>query len=78
MDMKTNSIELTAVEIKPLPPTDESDLWRCGYCHHQIFRCTHQRFCEECGRKIGWEKTQNIVKDDRPYASGAIPSAHGE
>ena len=42
-------------EVKPLPPTDESDLWRCGYCHHQIIRCTHQRFCEECGRKIGWE-----------------------
>ena len=41
-------------EVKPIPPIDESDLWRCGYCHHQIFRCTHQRFCEECGRKIGW------------------------
>lgn len=42
-------------EVKPIPPIDESDLWRCGYCHHQIIRCTHQRFCEECGRKIGWE-----------------------
>lgn len=41
--------------VKPIPPTDESDLWRCGYCQHQIIRCAHQQFCEECGRKIKWK-----------------------
>jgi len=41
--------------VVPIPPTDESDLWKCGNCNHQLFRCTHQKFCEECGRKIGWE-----------------------
>ena len=42
--------------VKPLPPVDESDLWRCGYCRHQIFRCTHPRICEECGQEIGLEE----------------------
>ena len=41
--------------VEPIPPTDDSDLWRCGYCNSQIFRCTHQRFCHECGRKVKWE-----------------------
>jgi hypothetical protein len=41
--------------VKPIPPTDESEMWRCGNCHHQIFRCTHQRFCERCGREVKWE-----------------------
>ena len=41
--------------VKPIPPTDESEMWRCGNCHHQIFRCTHQRFCERCGRPVKWK-----------------------
>ena len=41
--------------VKPIPPTDESDLWRCGNCNHQLFRCTHQRYCEMCGRAVKWE-----------------------
>lgn len=32
--------------VEPIPPTDESDLWRCGNCNHQLFRCAHQRYCE--------------------------------
>ena len=41
--------------VEPIPPTDESDLWKCGNCNHQLFRCTHQRYCEMCGRKVKWE-----------------------
>ena len=41
--------------VEPIPPTDESEMWRCGNCHHQIFRCTHQRFCERCGHEVKWE-----------------------
>ena len=41
--------------VEPIPPTDESDLWRCGNCNHQLFRCTHQRYCEMCGRAVKWE-----------------------
>lgn len=41
--------------VEPIPPTDESDLWKCGYCHHQLIRCTHQRYCEMCGREVKWE-----------------------
>ena len=41
--------------VEPIPPTDESEMWRCGNCHHQIFRCRHQRFCERCGREVKWE-----------------------
>ena len=41
--------------VEPIPPTDESDLWRCGNCNHQLFRCTHQRHCEMCGRRVKWE-----------------------
>lgn len=41
--------------IEPTPPTDESDLWRCGNCNHQLFRCTHQRYCEMCGKQVKWE-----------------------
>ena len=41
--------------VEPIPPTDESEMWRCGNCHHQIFRCTHQRFCDNCGRAVKWE-----------------------
>lgn len=41
--------------VKPIPPTDESGLWKCGNCNHQLFRCTHQRYCEMCGRAVKWE-----------------------
>lgn len=41
--------------VEPIPPTDESDLWKCGNCNHQLFRCTHQRYCEMCGKKVKWE-----------------------
>ena len=41
--------------IKPIPPTDELDLWKCGNCNHQLFKCTHQRYCENCGRAVKWE-----------------------
>jgi hypothetical protein len=41
--------------VKPIPPTDDSDLWKCGNCNHQLFRCTHQRYCEMCGRNVKWE-----------------------
>ena len=41
--------------VEPIPPTDESDLWKCGNCNHQIFRCKHQRYCEMCGKPILWE-----------------------
>lgn len=41
--------------VEPIPPTDESDLWKCGNCNHQLFRCTHQRYCEMCGREVKWE-----------------------
>jgi len=40
--------------VEPIPPKDESDLWKCGNCNHQLFRCTHQRYCEMCGRKVKW------------------------
>ena len=43
--------------VKPIPPTDDSDLWKCGNCNHQLFRCTHQRYCEMCGRKVKWDGT---------------------
>lgn len=42
--------------VEPIPPTDESDLWRCGNCNHQLFKCTHQRYCEMCGREVKWDE----------------------
>ena len=41
--------------VEPIPPTDGSDLWKCGNCNHQLFRCTHQRYCEMCGRQVKWK-----------------------
>ena len=41
--------------VEPIPPTDESDLWKCGNCNHQLFRCTHQRYCDMCGKKVKWK-----------------------
>ena len=41
--------------VEPIPPTDESDLWKCGNCNHQLFRCTHQRYCDMCGKKVKWD-----------------------
>ena len=45
--------------VEPIPPTDESDLWKCGNCNHQLFRCTHQRYCEMCGKAVKWICLQN-------------------
>ena len=53
MDVLALLKEQEAVE--PIPPTDESDLWKCGNCNHQLFRCTHQRYCDMCGKKVKWE-----------------------
>ena len=41
--------------VEPIPPTDESDLWKCGNCNHQLFRCTHQRYCDMCGKAVKWD-----------------------
>ena len=41
--------------VEPIPPTDQSDLWKCGNCNHQLFRFTHQRYCEMCGRSVKWD-----------------------
>jgi len=41
--------------VEPIPPTDESDLWKCGNCNHQVFRCTHQKYCEMCGKPVKWK-----------------------
>ena len=41
--------------VEPIPPTNESDLWKCGNCNHQLFRCTHQKYCEMCGRSVKWK-----------------------
>ena len=41
--------------VEPIPPTDQSDLWKCGNCNHQLFRCTHQMYCEMCGRSVKWD-----------------------
>jgi hypothetical protein len=53
----TNAIALLKEQepVEPIPPIDESDLWKCGNCNHQLFRCTHQRYCEMCGRSVKWE-----------------------
>lgn len=39
--------------VEPIPPTDESDLWRCGNCNFQLFRAAHENYCPNCGRKVG-------------------------
>ena len=46
--------------VEPIPPTDESDLWKCGNCNHQLFRCTHQRYCDMCGKAVKWEWKKSI------------------
>ena len=43
--------------VEPIPPTDESDLWKCGNCNNQLFRCTYQVYCEKCGSKVKWHDT---------------------
>ena len=42
--------------VEPIPPTDESDLWKCGNCNCQLFRCTHQKYCEMCGKAVKWNE----------------------
>ena len=41
--------------VEPIPPTDGLDLWKCGNCNNQLFRCTHQKYCEMCGKAVKWE-----------------------
>ncbi len=41
--------------VVPIPPADESDLWKCGNCNHRLFCCTHQRYCEMCGKPVKWK-----------------------
>lgn len=40
--------------VEPIPPTDESDLWKCRNCNHQLFRCV-DKYCSRCGRQVKWE-----------------------
>ena len=56
-DVIESTLELLKEQeaVEPIPPTDESDLWKCGNCNHQLFRCTHQRYCEMCGRAVKWK-----------------------
>ena len=44
-DVIESTLELLKEQeaVEPIPLTDESDLWKCGNCHHQLFRCTHQK-----------------------------------
>lgn len=41
--------------VEPIPPIDDSDLWRCGNCGHQMFRVVRQLYCPKCGRAVKWE-----------------------
>ena len=54
-DFLISMMEIGQEVVEPIPPTDESDLWKCGNCNHQLFRCTHQRYCEMCGRSVKWK-----------------------
>lgn len=40
--------------VKPIPPEDELSLYRCGKCHHPLFRCV-DKYCSRCGRSVKWE-----------------------
>ena len=57
-DLRSDALELLKGQepVEPIPPTDESDLWRCGNCNHQLFKCKHQRYCEMCGREVKWDE----------------------
>ena len=39
--------------VEPIPPEDEFGLYRCGKCHHQLFRCV-DKYCSRCGRSVKW------------------------
>ena len=41
--------------VEPIPPIDDSDLWRCGNCGHQMFKVVRQLYCPKCGRAVKWE-----------------------
>ena len=40
--------------VEPIPPEDEFGLYRCGKCHHQLFRCV-DKYCSRCGQAVKWE-----------------------
>ena len=40
--------------VEPIPPEDEFGLYRCGKCHHQLFRCV-DKYCSRCGKSVKWE-----------------------
>ena len=42
--------------VEPIPPTEESGLWRCGKCHRRLF-CVDDKdlFCSKCGQAVKWE-----------------------
>jgi len=40
--------------VEPVPPEDEFGLYRCGKCHHQLFRCV-DKYCSRCGQAVKWE-----------------------
>ena len=40
--------------VEPIPPEDEFGLYRCGKCHHQLFRCV-DKYCSRCGRAVKWK-----------------------
>ena len=57
----TNTLSADALEllkeqeaVEPIPPEDEFGLYRCGKCHHQLFRCV-DKYCSRCGRAVKWE-----------------------
>ena len=39
--------------VKPIPPENEFGLYRCGKCHHQLFRCV-DKYCSRCGKAVKW------------------------
>lgn len=40
--------------VKPVPPEDEFDFYRCGKCCHQLFKCV-DKYCSRCGKAVKWE-----------------------
>lgn len=57
LELMTNVLTLLKEQeaVEPIPPTDKSDLWRCGNCNRQLFRCIWQRYCPYCGREVKWD-----------------------
>lgn len=40
--------------VEPVPPEDEFELYRCGKCYNQLFRCV-DKYCSRCGKAVKWE-----------------------